>query len=97
MDFTRGTQTFPLCLEVTEYLRKHASQHRDFSCFTSFRQEVTSYTWIIIACGHQLVRIVLSTVKRRGEKHFMLGYLKSEGHGLQLGLYAVVEGFGVGD
>lgn len=30
------------------------------------------------------------------EKHFMLGHLQSQGHGLQPGLYVVVEGFGVG-
>lgn len=63
MDFTQGTST--VLERVTQDLKKDASQHQhvDFSCSISFLQ-VNSYTRIIIACGHQLVRIVLSTVRR---------------------------------
>lgn len=65
----------------------------DFSCFISFQQEVTSYTWILIACGYRLVRMVLSSEEESGEALYA-GASEITGPWLQLGLYVVVEGFG---
>ena len=60
--YKRRSGTSSALRGVTKDLRNHALQTEvvrkapstGLSCFIAFSQEVTSHTWKILACGHQL-------------------------------------------